>query len=166
LILLGLECPLGFVERGGLDISSSLTPVPAAALRENIVFGSADAAMKEALGDKLISALADGADPAADDEAVDGFEEKEEKTEPNTRFAFSLEASFPNSTRNPGSFFGSGVGGFGLRSRGMKPAGSRVICMECGRRCRGRQGGSGSLTGCDLSANDCVGVYDITPLLV
>jgi hypothetical protein len=88
---------------------------------------------------------------AAEDEAEEEFEVNEEKTEPNTRFALSREASFLSSRRNRDSVLGSGGGGRGLRSKGTKPAGSRVMCIECGRRCLGRQGGSGSLA-CGLSA--------------
>lgn len=51
------------------------------------------------------------AELAAEDEADEGFEENGEKTEPNTRFAFSLDASFLSSTRYLEGFFGSGVGG-------------------------------------------------------
>jgi hypothetical protein len=71
-------------------------------------------------------------------------EVNEEKTEPNTRFAVSREASFLKSIRNLDGVFGSGGDGSGRRSRGTMPAGNRVMCIECGRRCRGRQGGSGS----------------------
>lgn len=38
----------------------------------------------------------------------------------------------------------------------MKPTGRRVICIECGRRCLGRQGGEGSLA--DFSSNGLAGV--------
>lgn len=40
----------------------------------------------------------------------------------------------------------------------MKPAGRRVMCIECGRRCLGLQGGDGSLTDCSLSKIGLSGV--------
>jgi hypothetical protein len=82
---------------------------------------------------------------------VPGGEEAEllfengEKTVPSTRFAFSREASFLNSTLNREGFLGGGGGGVGRKSTGTYPAGSLVMCIECGRRCLGRQGGVGSL---------------------
>jgi hypothetical protein len=107
--------------------------------------GSADAAWKEArsavsgLEDRDVDTL------AAEDEAEEELEEvNEEKTEPSTRFADSREASFLNSKRNLVGVLGSGGVGNGRRSKGTIPAGNRVMCIECGRRCRGRQGGSGS----------------------
>ncbi len=74
----------------------------AAVLLEYIVFGSAEAAAKDVLGDLLTSGLEDRERGAstAEDEAAGGFEENDEKTAPRIRFAFSLEASFPRSTRN------------------------------------------------------------------
>lgn len=106
--------------------------------------GSADAAWKEArraaesgLVDLEVDAL------AAVDEAEEGLDDSEGKTEPSTRFAVSREASFLNSIRNLFGVFGFGVAGSGRRSSGTMPAGNRVMCIECGRRCRGRQGGSG-----------------------
>ena len=117
--------------------------------------GSTDAARKEGRGSGLEDLDVDSL--AAEDEAEEEFEENGDKTEPNTRFAVSREASFPNSNRNLDGFFGSGGGGGGRRSRGMMPAGNRVMCIECGRRCRGRQGGSGS-RGCALSALSLGGI--------
>lgn len=142
---------------GGLDIAmaGSSTNVPAAALLANIVVGSADADGNDALS---VSGLVDLVELAAEDGAVEADEEKGEKTDPSTRFAFSREASFLSSMRNFDTFFGSGGGGGGVRSNGAKPAGRRVICIECGRRCRGRQGGDGSLAGCAFSKCLFVGV--------
>ena len=60
---------------------------------------------------------------AADDGAEEVEEENGEKTDPSTRFAFSREASFLSFTRNFESFFGSGGGGAGRRSKGTKPPG-------------------------------------------
>jgi hypothetical protein len=109
------------------------------------VFGSADAAEKEVRSDeRLVSGLPDRVVFALVAEG-ELFVENGEKTVPNTRFAFSREASFLNSTLNREGVFGGGGGGGGRRSRGTNPAGNRVICIECGRRCLGRQGGVGSL---------------------
>lgn len=98
---------------------------------------------------------------AAEDEAEELEEVNEEKTPPNTRFALSREASFLNSRQNLDRFWGSGRGGGGdgrdLRSKGTMPVGNCVMCIECGRRCLGRQGGSGSL-GCDLSVTKLEGI--------
>jgi hypothetical protein len=152
LTLLVATTPVG-LSNDGLTIAGSSTPLQA--LKRDLLeyndVGSAEAAWKEARG-AAVSGLEDLEDDAlaAEDEAVEEFEVNEEKTEPNTRFALSREASFLSSRRNLDGFLGSGGGGWGLRSKGMKPAGSRVMCIECGRRCLGRQGGSGSLT-CDLS---------------
>jgi hypothetical protein len=144
---------------GGLDIAiaGSSTNDPAAALLANIVVRSADADENDALS---VSGLADPVELAAEDGAVEVEvdEEKGEKTDPSTRFAFSREASFLSSTRNLDGFFGSRGGGGGLRSKGTKSAGRRVICIECGRCGRGRQGGEGSLAGCDFSKCLFVGV--------
>lgn len=85
-------------------------------------------------------------------------EVKGEKTDPSTRFAFSREASLLSFTWNLDALFGPGAGGGGLRSSGIKPAGRRVICIECGRRVLGRHGGEGSLAGCDFSRYLFVGV--------
>lgn len=94
---------------------------------------------------------------AAEDEAEEEFEVNEEKTKPNTRFALSRDASFLSSRRNRDDFLGSGEGCCVRRSEGIKPAGSRVTCMECGLRCLGRQGGSGSLA-CGASSEKLEGV--------
>jgi hypothetical protein len=142
---------------GGLDIAiaGSSTNVPAAALLAKIVVGPADAGENDALS---ISGLVGLVELAAEDGAVEVDEENGEKTDPSTRFAFSREASFLSSTRNLDPFFGSEGGGGGLRSNGTKSAGRLVICIECGRRCRGRQGGEGSFAGCNFSKCLFVGV--------
>ena len=90
--------------------------------------------------------------------------ENGEKTVPSTRFAFSREASFLNSTVNREGFLGGGGGGVGRRSIGTNPAGKRVMCIECGRRCLGRQGGEGSRFAWACFAIGLAGVYRIVPL--
>ena len=122
--------PLELLARGGLDISESFRPLLDAGLLENMVFGSADAAANDVPGDLPTSPLADWVEFAVLGVVVDEFEEKDEKTEPSTRFAFSREASFLNSTLNLNGLFGWGGDGRGLRSKGTKPAGRRVICIE------------------------------------
>ena len=84
--------PGGLPPRDGLDIATgeSSTAVPAVLLA-NIVVGSADAEEKDAL---RVWGLADLVEVAAEDGAVEVDEEKGEKTDPSTRFAFSREASF------------------------------------------------------------------------
>ena len=81
--------------RDGLDIATgeSSTNVPAVALLANIVVGSADADKNDALS---VWGLADLVEVAAEDGAVEveAAEEKGEKTDPSTRFAFSREARF------------------------------------------------------------------------
>lgn len=125
----------------------------AAALLANIVFGSDGPKDSDPLGDEPPSpGLSDLVELAAEVVAVEGLEENGEKTDPSTRFAFSREASFLNSRRNLEGCLGGFGGGDGRRSKGTKPAGRRVICMECGRRCLGRQGGAGSATGGSLWA--------------
>lgn len=141
---------------GGLDIAAggeSERDPAVAALRANIVFESEDPKDNEALGEDSASpGLSDLVESAAEDVAVEVLEENGEKTEPSTRLAFSLDASFLSSRLNLEGFLGSlGVGG-GRRSNGIKPAGRRVICMVCGRRARGLQGGTGSLAGSDFCA--------------
>jgi len=122
--------PLELLVSGGLDISESFrASLDDADLLENIVFGSAVAAANDVLGDLLISPLVGRVELEVLGVVVDEFE-KEEKTEPSTRFAFSREASFPNSTLNLDGYLVSGGGGSGLRSKGTKPAGRRVLCME------------------------------------
>lgn len=76
-------------------------------------------------------------------------EEKGDRTEPSTRFALSLAASFLRSRRNLDGVRGgvTAQGGVGRRSGGTKPAGNLVMCMELGRRCRGRHGGVGRVGG-------------------
>lgn len=68
---------------------------------------SAAAATKEfGLGLRGISILVAQAVSAAEDEAVGEFEEENgAKTDPNTRLAFSVEASSPKSSNNPEFFF-------------------------------------------------------------
>jgi hypothetical protein len=87
--------PGGLPPRDGLDIATgeSSTNVPAAALLANIVVASADADKNDALS---VWGLADLVEVAAEDGAVEAevAEEKGEKTDPSTRFAFSREARF------------------------------------------------------------------------
>ena len=87
--------PGGLPPRDGLDIATgeSSTNVPAVALLANIVVVSADADKNDALS---VWGLADLVDVAAEDGAVEveAAEEKGEKTDPSTRFAFSREARF------------------------------------------------------------------------
>jgi hypothetical protein len=124
------------IEGLGIADSGPSKPVPAASLLDRIVDGSADAAEKDVLEDRLVSGLGDLVELAAEDEAEEVFavlevlEENGENTDPSTRFAFSREASFLSSMRNLESFLGSRGGGCGRRSNGMNPAGSRVIWIE------------------------------------
>lgn len=130
-----------------------------AVLRAKIVVGSDEAIDRDARGDLGVSGLAALVELAAEDVAVEELEDEGKKTEPNTLFALSREdASFLNCIRSLEGFFGGGGGGDGLKSNGTKPAGSLVICIECGRRCRGRQGGVGSVGVCDLNAKKLGGV--------
>lgn len=98
------------------------------------MFGSVDAAENEFRNGLAVSGVIDLSDAAADDseevEVVDGVAEEDRKTDPNTRFAFSRDASFLSSMRNLEGFLGSLGGGAGRRSNGTKPAGSRVMCIE------------------------------------
>jgi hypothetical protein len=71
--------------------------------------------------------------------------ENEGNTDPSTRFAPSREASFLNSRLSLEDFFGDLSRGRGCRWAGPNPAGSRVICIECGRGRLGGQGGEGNL---------------------
>jgi hypothetical protein len=149
--VLAAASPAG-VSNDGLAIAVSSNPLQALK-RDPLEYNDAgfvEASWKEAR-EAVVSGLEDLEEVvlAAEDEAGEGFGEREEKTEPNTRFALSREASFLNPIRNLDGFLGSGGGGTGRSSKGTKPAGSLVMCIECGRRCLGRQGGSGSL-GCDL----------------
>ena len=96
---------------------------------------------------------------AEDEEAVE-VEENGEKTEPSTLFAFSREASFPTSMLSREGFLRCFGGGWGRKSYGTKPAGERMMCIECGRRLRGRQGGSGNCH-CSLFSAASEGVYAI-----
>jgi hypothetical protein len=124
------------IEGLGVADSGPSKLVPAASLLDRIVDGSADAAEKDVLEDRLVSGLGDLVELAAEDEAdevsevVEVLEENGENTEPSTRFAFSREASFLSSMRNLESFLGSRGRGGGRRSNGMKPAGRRVMCIE------------------------------------
>lgn len=85
--------PDGLPPRDGRDIATgeSSTTVAAVALLENIVVGSADAEENDVL---MVWGLAERVEVAAEDGAAELDEEKGEKTEPSTRFAFSREASF------------------------------------------------------------------------
>jgi hypothetical protein len=152
ILLLGVA-PLEPSPSGGLDIVSSSNNIPVAALLANIVFESADAAENDVLSDLDVSGLVDLLEVPAEGVAGGGgeVEENGENTDPSTRFAFSRDASFLSSMRNLEAFFDWGGGGGGLRSKGTKPAGKRVIWIECGRRCLGLQGGSGSLAGRNFS---------------
>jgi hypothetical protein len=149
--------PVAF-SREGLDIVVSPSTVAGLALRANIVEGSDEAIDRDARGDLGVSGLADLVELAAEDVAADELEDDGKKTEPSTLFAVSRDASFVSCIRSLEGFFGGGGGGEGRRSKGTKPAGSRVICIECGRRCRGRQGGVGSVGVCDLNAKKLGGV--------
>lgn len=142
----------------GLDIVASSIDVPGTDLRANMVVGSEEATDRDARGDLGVSGLADLVELAAEDVAVEELEDEGKKTEPNTLFAFSREASFLSCNRNLDGFFGGGGGGEGRRSNGTNPAGRRVMCMECGRRCLGRQGGVGRVGVCDLNAKKLGGV--------
>jgi hypothetical protein len=108
------------VSNEGLDMAGSGSSNPAMPnpdLLANIELRSAVAASNEG---GLAAGLADRVELAAEDVAVEvEDEESEEKTEPRTRFAFSREASFPNSIRMREGFFGSLGGGGGLRSTGI-----------------------------------------------
>lgn len=73
--------------------------------------GSASATDNEGLADLSTSGLFDLVELAAEEEEAEKVEENGEKTAPNTRFAFSREASFPSSTRMREGFFGLGAGG-------------------------------------------------------
>lgn len=89
--------------------------------------GSDEAAERDG---SLLEGLADRVEFAAEDEAVEeveGVEESEEKTDPNTRFAFSRVASFSNASRIREGLFGSRGTGWGRSSNGTKSAGNRVI---------------------------------------
>lgn len=76
-------------------------------------------------------------------EYVFEFVENGDRTVTHTRFTLSMEASFPNSTRNPVRFFGSSTLS-GRKSGGTKPAANLITCIEQGRLRRGAKGGSGS----------------------
>lgn len=147
------------VSSEGLDMVVSPGKVTGDALRANIVVGSDEAIDKDARGDLGISGLADLVEFAAEDVAAEELEDDGKKTEPSTLFALSREdASFLSCIRSFEGFFGGGGGGEGRKSNGTKPAGSLVICIECGRRCRGRQGGMGSVGVCDLKEKKLGGV--------
>ena len=144
-------------EGRGIVTGKSAGAVPvtaAAALLANMVLGSDEPKDNDVLGDEPPSpGLSDLVELAAEDVAVEGLEEENgAKTDPSTRFAFSREASFLNSRRNLEGCLGGFGGGDGRKSNGTKPAGRRVICIECGRRCRGRHGGAGRLAGTRLWA--------------
>ena len=156
LLLLAPPCEL--FSSVGLDIPRSSKVVLDDALLESIVVGSADAVEREVLGGLPASGLVDLVELAAEDVAAEDDEENEEKTVPRTRLAFSRDASFLNFMRILEVFSGLGGGGRGLRSNGTNPGGRRVMCIECGRRCLGRQGGDGSLGVCDFSARTSLGV--------
>ena len=92
-------------------------------------------------------------DSATEDEAVG--EVREGNMDPRTRLALSREASFITSIRNRDGFrrgFGAGAGAR-VRSTARWFAGTRVMCMECGRRCLGRQRGAGNLGSCEVSVD-------------
>lgn len=84
---------------------------PELILREYKDVGSASATDNEALADLSTSGLFDLVELAAEEEEAEKVVENGEKTAPNTRFAFSREASFPNSPRIREGFFGLGAGG-------------------------------------------------------
>jgi hypothetical protein len=159
-----VECALSL--SGGLDIAGLAAKLPVAILLAKIVDGSPDAMESDpAIGDLGVCGVltvggdkVEVAEVATEGEAIEEFEENGEKTEPSTRFAFSLEASFLSSIRNLEGFLGSFASGWGLRSNGTNPDGRRVICIECGRRCLGRQGGAGSRAVRALSLKKSVGL--------
>jgi hypothetical protein len=106
-----LPRPLAAVPREGsrfsLDIAESSNPLQLVK-RDLLDEGSADAAWKEARG--VVSGLEDlDVDAlAAEDEAEEELEGvNEEKTEPNTRFALSREASFADPKQNIDGILGS-----------------------------------------------------------
>jgi hypothetical protein len=105
-------------------VLASSPPAQDVGLLENIFRRSVD----RVDCDRLTCGLGDLVDEEAD-AAVGLVEEKEEKTEPITRFALSREASFVSWVLAREGFLGRGWGG-GRRSKGTKPAGSRVMCME------------------------------------
>lgn len=91
----------------------------------------------------------------AADDAVGA--EREEKKDPRTRLALSRDASFLISMRNLEGFRGGFVAGRGWGGLGWTAAkvvaGRRVIWIECGRRCLGRQRGVGNPGGCEVSVD-------------
>lgn len=107
-------------------------------LLENSDVESADAAANENLL-VAIFGLEDLDEVAAEDEAAGGFEDSEEKTEPNTRLALARVARFLFSCSNlrSTSYLLGGV-------RRPSARNNRVIRTECRLGRRGRQGGSGS----------------------
>lgn len=115
---MALTLLLGLTERilsesDGRDIAVSPTKDPAAILLDKIVDDSPDAIDRELRRDDpgILEVGVVAAEGAAEDEAVGVFEENGEKTEPNTRFACALEASFLSFTRSLEGFFGSVASG-------------------------------------------------------
>jgi hypothetical protein len=156
--ILGLFAPPRAFSSVGLDIVVSPNTELATDRRENMVDGSVEATERDARGEVEPAGLGDLVELAAEDVAVEKEEEDGKKTEPSTLFAFSREASFLSCNRNLEGFLGGKGGGEGRRSNGTKPAGRRVMCIECGRRCLGRQGGVGNVGVCDLKAKKLGGV--------
>lgn len=91
-------------------------------------------------------------DSAAADDVVEA--EREGNKDPRTRLALSREASFLTSIRNLEGFRGGFVACGRLGWAGAQVvAGRRVIWIECGRRCLGRQRGAGKPGGCEISVD-------------
>jgi hypothetical protein len=96
---------------GRVAIVLSSVTVPVATLLEYRLFGSADAAEKEVRNDLFVSEPRELVVLVAVFVEVEVFVENGKKTVPNTRFAFSREASFLNSILNREGFLGAGGGG-------------------------------------------------------
>lgn len=150
--------PRKTASKEGLDIAASITVSKFADRRARIIEGSAEATDNDARGDLGTPGLVDLVELAAEVVELELLEEVARKNEPSTLFAVSREASFLSCRRNLERCFGGRGGGRGRRSKGTKPAGRRVICIECGRRCRGRHGGVGSVGASELKAYRAGGV--------
>lgn len=129
-VILGVCDPPEAFSREGRDIVDSPNTELATDRRENIVDGSVEATDSDARGEVDPAGLGDLVELAAEDVAVEEEEEDGKKTEPNTLFAFSREASFLSCNRNLEGFLGGRGGGEGRRSNGTNPAGRRVMCIE------------------------------------
>lgn len=121
-------------------------------LQESDVQSTEPAANEGGLDD---TGLGDCEDSVVADDAVEA--EREGNKDPRTRLALSREASFIMSIRNLEGFLGGFVaggrgGGFGWTAAKVV-AGRRVIWIECGRRCLGRQRGVGNPGDCEVSVD-------------